>query len=89
MAGLNHFLADSVIIPIINRDSVDSDRRYYIEITTTCISMTSLNLASLEKSGDYPMKYLFRQFLDLTNYGRDELVVSSDLFRISELRSGL
>lgn len=87
IAGLHNFLADSVVIPVIHRDSVDSDRRYYIEITITCISMTSLNLASSEKSGDYPMKYLFGQFLDLTNYGRDELVISSDIFRISELRS--
>ncbi|RKX28909.1 MAG: hypothetical protein DRP47_03145 [Candidatus Zixiibacteriota bacterium] len=88
LAGLHHFLADSVEIPVISLDSIETDRRYYVEIAVMCISMTSLNIASLSKTNDTPLKFLFRQFLNITNYGREKLAVSSDLFRPSDLHLG-
>ena len=73
---------------MISLDSIETDRRYYVEIAVMCISMTSLNIASLSKTNDTPLKFLFRQFLNITNYGREELAVSSDLFRPSDLHLG-
>ena len=88
LVGLHHFLADSVVVSLASVDSLDSDRRYFVELTVDCIFLTSLNLDSPNGSSETPLKFLFRHFLSLTGYGREQSVVSSDPFRLADIRSG-
>lgn len=86
LATLSEFLADSVIFKLIEKDSLDIQTQYYISFKISCISMTSLNLPpdNNDKS-ETPIKYLFKKFLDITNFGREEFEGESRLFFLSEL----
>lgn len=88
LAGLHQYLADSVVIRLAPIDSLESGRRYHVEISVFCISLTSFNLGPSGEAKQTPLKYLFRQFLSLTGYGREHSLVTSDPFRLSDLRSG-
>lgn len=85
---MHRFLADSVTLDLTSVQSLDQNKRYYVEVKLTCVSLTSLNVA---ESGESPqtdqsaMKWLFESFLDLTNFGREDYQVRSRLFSLSEL----
>ncbi len=87
LRGLHRFLADSLTTEIAFLDSLDRGRNYQIKVTCVCISMTALNLKPPGEAGDEsPLEFLFRQFLKLTNYGREELSAVSRPFKLSEVR---
>jgi len=78
LAKLHQFLADSVEVRILISDYLNKGNSYKIRLKTTSIALTTLNLISSENnSGGSPIKFLFRQFLEVTGYGR--------LFKLSEL----
>lgn len=88
LGELHKFLADSISIELADLDSLDRDKRYYIQMALTCVSLTSLNVADEtggDESGKSPIKWLFKEFLDLTNFGRQDYAVESRLFSLSEL----
>ncbi len=86
LAKLHQYLADSIEVNLIKSDNLNNENRYKIELKTSSIALTTLNLISSEneKNGS-PVKYLFRQFLEFTSYGREENTVSSVPFKISDL----
>ncbi len=90
LARLHQFLSDSVVVKLADCQELDPQRRYTLEIKVTCISLTDFNLAAdsepSEKSGS-PIKYLFRQFLRLTDFGREEYIEESGPFSLSEIDS--
>ncbi|UCD63771.1 MAG: DUF4390 domain-containing protein [Candidatus Zixiibacteriota bacterium] len=88
LAKLHHYLADSVAVEIGARDLLDVEERYFIEIQVVCISLTSINLASdgdREKKSESPVKYLFRKFLELTDFGREDFSARSRTFSAEEI----
>ncbi|MEW5994491.1 MAG: hypothetical protein AB1744_08860, partial [Candidatus Zixiibacteriota bacterium] len=90
LAALHAFLNDSVSLGIEKLCRLDRRKSYVLELDISCISLTDINLAvdgpSRDQSGS-PVKYLFRQFLKLTGYGREDLSVKSRPFSLSELDS--
>lgn len=88
LAGLHQFLADSIVVTLASIDSLENDRRYHVELALSYISLTSLNLGSASGSSETPVKFLFRHFLSLTGYGREQSVVSSEPFRLTDIPSG-
>ena len=88
LSRLRQFLNDSMIINIAQYDSLKEDRSYFLELKITTISLTLINLASSDnksENGGSPIKSLFNSFLDLTNYGREEIKVKSRNFVLDEL----
>ena len=88
LAKLHRFLADSIVAQMAISADQDSLTRYTLKIELTCISLTDFNLApgdSTDTSADSPVRYLFRQFLSLTGYGRQEYSAQSHPFSLSEL----
>ncbi len=89
-AALHQFLHDSIEVTLLPLDSLDFRHRYTLEIDIRCISLTDFNLAPndlAENDNNSPLKYLFKQFLDLTGYGRKEYSAKSRPFSLSELKS--
>lgn len=88
MAFLFQHLRDSVEIPLFETSPMDPDSRHFASLRITTISLTDLNLAEdfagEGKSGS-PVRYLFRQFLSLTGYGRQEYSIKTRSFSLSEL----
>lgn len=90
LAKLHQFLADSIVVDIAHYDELDRHVRYTLEVKLTCILLTSFNLTSDDDSSDEsdsPLKYLFRKFLQLTGFGREEYSVKSRSFLLSEVSS--
>ncbi len=88
MAGLFQLLRDSITICLATPDQLDASGRHAVQLRVTAISLTDLNLAeeiSAEDGSDSPIRYLFCQFLRLTNYGRDEYSTRSRSFSVPEL----
>ncbi len=88
LARLHQFLVDSVALELAVLDSLDSGRDYFIEIAMTCVSLAGINLAEVKQSdtdGESPIRWLFRGFLDLTNFGREDYKVKSRPFSLSEI----
>ena len=88
LAGLYRYLTDSIEVSASRIDALDRSRIHVAELRITAISLTDLNLSEDLVAGDgsaSPFRYLFRQFLILTDYGRREYQVRSRGFRISEL----
>lgn len=86
LAKLHQFLTDSLVVIIPLSDQLDKDNTYKIEFKTTSIALTTLNLISSDKrQNDSPVKFLFRQFLDFTGYGREEKTISTVPFKLSEI----
>jgi hypothetical protein len=59
-----------------------------MELKITTISLTLINMASADNessNGGSPIKSLFNSFLDLTNYGREEIKAKSRNFVLDEL----
>ena len=90
LARLHQFLTDSIVVDMANFDELDPRRRYTVEVKLACIQLTSLNIASddgFSGESSSPVKYLFRKFLRLTGFGREEYSVKSRLFSLSEVSS--
>lgn len=88
MAGLFQYLRDSIETEVTALDSLDSGERYVLHFKVTTISLTDINLSpgSPEpEESESPLHFLFRQFLDVTGYGRREYEAKSRAFAVSEL----
>ena len=82
------YLSDSAEVCIRRLSEVDPDKTLKLTFKITSIFLTDLNLADRIASGDgsnSPVKYLFRQFLELTDYGRRQYSVRSRPFTLGEL----
>ncbi len=87
LAQFHHYLGDSVLVEIASVDSLDAHKRYALKLNVSCISLVGINLAAQDgrENEDSPLKYLFRQFLRLTNFGREEYTAESRPLSLSEL----
>ncbi|MEW6412087.1 MAG: DUF4390 domain-containing protein [Candidatus Zixiibacteriota bacterium] len=88
LARLHQFMVDSINIGLAVIDSLERGKSYFVEIAVTCISLTGLNLADIERAdttGESPIRWLFRGFLDLTDFGREDWKVKSRDFLLSEI----
>jgi hypothetical protein len=89
---LHRYLRDSVEIVLTDLDSLDPHLRYVLELRVSTIHLTDMNLSSpkgLEKDQvEPPVRFLFRQFLELTGYGRDEFSTKSRKLSLSEIPAG-
>lgn len=84
--NLMSFLQDSVLIPIAPQRDLPSNRSYRIGLTISRTALTRMNLAADGTSdGGSPIKFLFREFLKLTNYGRDDWSTTSRSFSLDEV----
>ncbi|UCG62801.1 MAG: DUF4390 domain-containing protein [Candidatus Zixiibacteriota bacterium] len=91
LAQFHKFLADSMSLKLAEIDSLAGDKRYYIELTLTCVSLTAFNIADTDESPEddkSAVKWLFKEFLNLTNFGRQDYKVESRLFSLRELSAG-
>ena len=64
------------------------DSRYVVIFQITTISLTDLNLAEAppdSSESESPVRFLFRQFLHLTDYGRHQMTTRTRLFLLTEL----
>ncbi len=86
---LAEFLTDSIQAALCDVDSLDSSARYYLELKITAITLTAFNLASEDDTPEgqesSPIKYLFKKFLQFTDFGREEFQFKSRLFSLSEI----
>ncbi len=80
------YLADSILIPICPIDSLPIGRNYRLSLDISRISLTGINLAA-DNQSDNPsaIRLLFREFLRLTGYGRDQWKTTSRTFRLAEI----
>jgi hypothetical protein len=86
--AMERYLSDSVEVCVTPLARLDPDRTLQVRIRITSIFLTDLNLADHLESGDgseSPVKYLFRQFLELTDYGRRRFDLRSRPFHLKEL----
>ena len=66
----------------------NSESRYVVVLQVTTISLTDLNLAerpSDSSASESPVRFLFRQFLHLTDYGRHKVMARTRPFLLTEL----
>jgi len=86
LAKLHQYLADSIEVFLLKSDKLDKGKSYKVELKTNAIALTTLNLISSENNNnESPVKFLFRKFLDITSYGREEKTTSSVPFKLSDL----
>lgn len=86
LAGLHRFFADSLVLPVYPLDSLDPSQQYRVRVQAEGIWQTPLSslLDDTEETAD-PVRFLFRQFLHLTGYGRFVIAQESRLFSLDEL----
>lgn len=88
LAKLHQHLADSILVRLADIAKLDQDRRYFLEIGLTLVTLTSFNLATEEGDqgrSESAIRFLFRQFLRVTSYGRQDYTVKSRLFSLAEI----
>ena len=88
LASLYQYFRDSIEIDLTSLDSLEAQERYVLSLDVTTISLTDLNLAPTDESsddGESPLRFLFRQFLNLTEYGREEYSTKSRPFSLDEI----
>jgi len=88
LASLFQHFKDSIEIVLAPLDSLKARERYVLTLDITTISLTDLNLGPTEASRDEsesPLRFLFRQFLDITDYGRSEYSTRSRPFSLDEI----
>jgi hypothetical protein len=88
LAALAQFLSDSVAIPLIRIDSLDSGRRYVLRLEITSISLAGINIAPTPESQEESssiLRSLFSEFLKFTGYGRSSHSVESRPFSPAEI----
>ncbi len=82
------YLADSVEICVQKVSAIDPEKTLKVNFKITSIFLTDLNLAdkvSSDEGADSPVKYLFRRFLELTDYGRRQYSVKSRPFTLGDV----
>ncbi|MCP4684137.1 MAG: DUF4390 domain-containing protein [bacterium] len=92
LATLFQHFRDSIEVSLVPLDSLEVQERFVLTLEVTTISMTGLNIAPKEESsggGESPLRFLFRQFLNLTDYGRNEYKTKSRPFAIDEIEPEL
>jgi len=92
LASLFQHFRDSIEIELVPMDSLESQERFVLTLDITTISLTDLNIAPQGESGDdeeSPLRFLFRQFLSITNYGRVEYKTKSRPFSLDEIEPEL
>jgi hypothetical protein len=85
---LASFIADSLTFAIAHLDSLDQAKRYTLRIQITRVSVAQLsryNQGKNETDGESPLQPLFRLFLDLTQFGRQEFRAESRPLTLDEL----
>lgn len=88
LAYLHQYLADSVQISVIDSRQLSRHQRYRLRFGLSCIALIDFNLAAEPgKSAEPPIKFLFRQFLRLTGFGRQETSAETRSFSPAEIRS--
>jgi hypothetical protein len=90
MPVLYQFLRDSVTLRLSDLSELDPEKRYTLDLRVTSISLTDFNLAEqvgADDESDSPLRYLFHQFLKITDYGRREYSAGSRPFALSELET--
>lgn len=89
---MDRLLSDSIVVDLTDLQEVERDRQYRINLKTTVITLTDINLAQPRNvdstGGESAIQYLFRQFLSVTGYGRRETSAHSDPFIPSEMTAG-
>jgi len=88
---LRQYFSDSVFIPLAPFDSLNRQKSYTLVIKITGIALTALNLLSEDgknEDNQTPLKSLFKEFLNLTGYGRKEFTVKSRSFSLDEIYPG-
>lgn len=88
LAGLYDFLRDSIEYCLSPLDSLDRDERYELSLSLTVVSLSDFNTVSGDRPGaesETPLDFLFRQFLEFTQYGRTEYATRSRAFHLDEL----
>ncbi len=90
LAALHQYLSDSIVSPVTRIADLEPQGRFAVELRISCISLSDLNLlANGGSRGESmsPIKALFRQFLNLTSFGRATVVIRSRDFSLSEVPS--
>ena len=86
--NIEHYMADSVEVSVKPLTEIDPEKTLKITFRITSIFLTDLNLAdkvSSDEGSGSPVRYLFRQFLELTDYGRRQYSIRSRPFILREL----
>lgn len=89
LAELHQYLADSIMVDLIDYCELDSLRRYRLKLELASISMFRLNLeppSDSSRGDESALKYLFRHFLKFTGFGRDSFSGETLLFSPAEVR---
>jgi hypothetical protein len=90
MPVLFQFLKDSVDLCLSHLSTLEVEKRFSLELRVVAISLTDFNLAEqvgAEGESDSPLRFLFHQFLRITDYGRREFTARSRTFGLSELET--
>ena len=92
LGGLHRYLRDSVEIVLTELDSLVPHLRYALGLRVSTIHLTDINLSKPqgleEDQAEPPVRFLFRQFLELTGYGREEFSTKSRKFSLAEVPVG-
>ncbi|MDH4156047.1 MAG: DUF4390 domain-containing protein [candidate division Zixibacteria bacterium] len=86
---LHQYLSDSQVVVLAGIDDLSTGTYYSLELDITCVSLTKANLVFDDDSSPgpkSPIKYLFKKFLQLTDFGREEFHAESAPFSLSEIR---
>jgi hypothetical protein len=83
LAQIARVLTDSVFFPLYPIDSLEAESGFEVQVKVTLISLSVNGLHSpdsTDSGSSSPLRFLFRQFLDLTGYGRREFETRSGVF---------
>lgn len=88
LAGLAEYLADSITIPLIKADSLETERRYFLKLEITSISLAGIGINPAPgdvDGGPSFLSTLFSGFLEITGYGRETFKIESRPFSPAEI----
>ncbi len=88
LAVLREFLRDSVVSNLAAIAGLNHESNYALQLSIECIALTDINLAAgggARARSESPIKFLFKQFLQLTGYGRVKYSLTTRPFSLSEL----
>ncbi len=83
------YMQDSIVACLGHFKQYDVETNYALRIKGIVLTLTDLNIASPSSedslSSESPVRFLFRQFLSLTGYGRRDFETSSISFFLNDL----
>ncbi|MEA3296637.1 MAG: DUF4390 domain-containing protein [candidate division Zixibacteria bacterium] len=88
LAKLHRYLSDSVVVDLATSNKLDSLQEYILQAKLSCIQLTSFTPIPKDSTWTFsesPVKYLFKQFLELTGFGRQEYSMQTRPFMLSEI----